>query len=267
MFDLVTSFGVAVGLNLVMFIPAYFFKTDKLTDLSYGISFALVALIAFFMNDFNPFKSLLLVMVLLWSVRIGSFLFVRIRKMKQDKRFDGIRESFFKFLGFWLIQGFTVWVVLLPSTLFFSKETVVFTVLSVVGLLVWLAGFAIETVADLQKYRFANDPQNKDRWIDTGLWHYSRHPNYFGEITHWLGIYLFTVSSLTGSFVAVGFLSPLYIALLIIFFSGIPKLEAYADSKWGDSPDYQVYKKDTSILIPLPKKSRTYNLKQEKPID
>lgn len=251
---LLDSFIIAMGLNILMFIPAFIFKTDKLTDLSYGVSFALVAVIVFFQNSFDTSKLLLLVMILLWSIRIGGFLFIRIRKMKRDKRFDGIRESFIKFLGFWLLQGFTVWIVLFPSILFFSEQNVSITTLSVVGLVMWFSGLVIETIADKQKYEFLKNSDNKGRWIDGGLWHYSRHPNYFGEITHWLGVYLFVVSSLSGVLPIIALIGPIYLAWLIIFVSGIPKLERYADDRWGDDPNYVKYKKRTSNLIPLPTK-------------
>lgn len=238
-----------------MFIPAYLFKTDKLTDLSYSISFAVVAIITLLLHPITPLKIVLLAMIVLWSLRIGGYLFIRIRNIKKDKRFDGIRENFFKFLGFWTLQGFTVWVVLIPSILFFSVEERNFNTLTAIGGILWFAGLLIETISDYQKYTFINDSNNKDTWIDSGLWKYSRHPNYFGEILHWLGIYIFTTSDLSGWLLLLGFVSPVYIATLIIFVSGIPKLEQYADNRWGNNPRYIEYKKRTSILLLLPQKS------------
>lgn len=248
------SFALALGINLLMFVPAYFFKTDKLTDISYGLSFIIVAMLLFWGSAQDLGHILLLLMIALWSARISLYLFIRIRKMKRDKRFDGMRENFFSFLKFWILQGVTVWVVLLSATAYFSVSGSTLTTFSYVGLFVWAVGLLIETIADYQKYTFINNEENKGKWIESGLWKYSRHPNYFGEITHWFGIFLFVVPVLSGASVGVAFLSPLYIAILIIFVSGIPKLEKGADKRWGDNPDYQTYKKQTSILIPLPRK-------------
>ena len=244
------AFAIALGLNILMFIPAFIFKTDKLTDLSYAISFAVVAFVLFLNSAKEIGHILLLSLVVLWAIRLGGYLFIRIRKIDRDKRFDGMREDFFKFLRFWLLQGATVFVVLLAAVPFFSATSVDPTTLSYIGLIIFIAGLVIEAVADIQKYTFINDNKNEGKWIDEGLWHYSRHPNYFGEITLWFGVYLYTLSHLSGIDILIGFISPLYIALLIIFVSGIPLLEKAADKRWGENPEYQKYKKTTSSLIP-----------------
>ncbi len=248
------AFIIAVGLNLLLFIPAFLFKTDKLTDLSYALSFAIVASVLFFLSPQETGHLLLLSMIVLWALRLGGYLFIRIHKIKRDKRFDGMRESFPRFLRFWLLQGTTVFVVLLGAVSFFSIDSVAMATLSYIGLLVFAFGLLIETIADIQKYRFINNPRNEGKWIDEGLWHYSRHPNYFGEILVWFGVYLFVLAHITGIDAFIGLLSPLYIALLIIFVSGIPLLEKAADKRWGDDPEYQKYKESTSALILLPKK-------------
>ena len=192
-------------------------------------------------------------MIVIWGLRIALYLFKRVIKMGRDKRFDKIRPSFLKFLGFWILQGITVWVVLLAALLFFMNKTV-FSAITIIGLLIWILGFLIETFADHQKHVFKNNPKNKGKWIESGLWKYSRHPNYFGEITCWTGIFLFTLSSLPGLYKLLALISPLYIAFLIIFVSGLPKLEKSADMKWGTNKNFQEYKKRTSILVPLPNK-------------
>ena len=248
------AFLIAVGLNILMFIPAFIFKTDKLTDLSYAISFALVAGILFFNSTQELGHMVLFSMIVLWALRLGVYLFIRIRKIERDKRFDGMRESFSKFFRFWLLQGITVFIVLLSSIPYFSSSGTELSTLALIGMLVFASGLVIETFADLQKYRFINNAENKGEWIDEGLWHYSRHPNYFGEILVWTGVYVFTLSLVSGADALIGFSSPLYIALLIIFVSGIPLLERGADKRWGDNPEYLKYKKTTSPLILLPKK-------------
>jgi steroid 5-alpha reductase family enzyme len=239
---------IALAFNLIMFLFAYKFKTDKLTDLSYALTFIFLTILCFLLGNFSRIKLILVLMVLLWAFRLGVFLFIRIRKIKKDRRFDGIRENFFKFFGFWFLQGITVWIILLPSLMLLNSEPRI-TLLSWIGFAVWFVGLTIETFSDLQKYQF-NKGNKEGKWVSAGLWKYSRHPNYFGEILCWLGVYIFSFSSLTNLQRLFAFSSPLFIALLIIFISGLPKLEKYAENKWGKLKEYKEYKRKTSILIP-----------------
>ena len=248
--ELILALVISVGINIIMFIPAFIFKTDKLTDISYAITFAVVAITSFFSKQFQIPSLILLFMVLAWAFRLGTYLFVRIQKTGRDKRFDGMRENFFKFGRFWLLQGITVSIILIPSSLFFGLKHENFSLLSILGLVIWIFGLTVETIADYQKFKFTQDPRNKGKWIEIGIWKYSRHPNYLVEIMNWLGIYIFTLSGLTPIRSAIGFISPLYIAVLIIFVSGIPLLEKSADKKWGDIKKYQEYKKKVGVLIP-----------------
>jgi len=250
---LLLTFLISLVIQLVLFIPAFFFKTDKLTDLSYGLTFILLAWLAFLINAYSPWKLLLVIMITLWGLRLAGYLFIRILKTKKDKRFDSIRESFPRFFSFWVLQGISVWIILL-STLIFLNKTPVYSTLTVIGIFIWAIGIGLEATADQQKYAFSRKAENKGRWISSGLWRYSRHPNYFGEIACWLGIYLLTFSSLPGFDKLIAVASPLFIAFLIIFVTGLPKLEKHADEKWGGNKDYLDYKKRTSVLVPLPPK-------------
>lgn len=234
--------------QIVMFIPAFIYKTDKLTDLSYSLTFIFLALFAFFTNSFSAEKLILLIMICLWAVRLGSYLFIRINKIGKDARFDDKRDYFFKFLGFWLLQGLTVWIVILASLNFFKNNSSN-TFFLVIGLLIWLKGLVIETIADWQKFTFRNNPLNKKSWISTGLYRYSRHPNYYGEFLVWLGIFVFTFQGLN-LISLVSFASPVFIFLMLFFVSGIPLLEESAEKKFGKYKEYQEYKKRTSIFIP-----------------
>jgi steroid 5-alpha reductase family enzyme len=247
---------IALGFNLILFLFAYKFKTDKLTDLSYALTFIILISLGLFIGDISKLKLILFFMILLWAFRLGIFLFIRIRKIKKDRRFDGIRENFFKFLGFWFIQGITVWIILLPSLMFLGSETKI-SILSWIGLGIWFIGLTIETFSDLQKYQF-NKTNKKDKWISTGLWKYSRHPNYFGEILCWIGVYLFSFSSLTNLQRIFSLNSPIFIIILLVFITGLPKLEEYANKKWGKIKEYKEYKRKTSILIPWPQKSNIF---------
>lgn len=248
---LATTFALAIGINVLMFLPAYLLKTDKLTDISYALTFAFVSFLALISNHPTLPKSLLFLLILLWALRLGGYLLLRIRKIGKDKRFDGRREKFWSFANFWLLQGATAWIVLLPSIMFFGNKIQQLSAYSYIAMVIWLLGLLIETVADAQKFNFIGNPANQGKWINTGLWKYSRHPNYFGEILAWVGIYLFTVFGLTPIQSLAGAISPIFIATLIIFVSGIPLLEKSADKRWGNNKEYKKYKKEVGILVPF----------------
>lgn len=254
--NLFIAFIIALGLNILIFIPAYLWKTDKLTDISYAITFALLAIIGLISGGISIPSIILVFAILIWSIRLGSYLLIRIHKMGRDIRFDEMRKSFWQFGRFWFLQGLTVWVVLIPSLLFLAKSPTKLPWYAYVGLSIWACGLAIEAVADMQKYQFINNSKNKGRWIDTGIWKYSRHPNYFGEISLWFGLYIFVFGNLSTTETLIGIIGPLYITLLILFVSGIPLLEKRADKKWGDNPEYIEYKKSTNILVPWFKKKK-----------
>ncbi len=248
---MIELFLVSIAINLLMFIPAFRYKTDKLTDLSYALSFIVLSTVAFLSSQKDPAHLILLVMVLTWSIRLGGFLFLRIRKQKRDKRFDEMRDSFWKFGRFWLLQGVSVYVILLASLFAWNKDGLMFGWLNLAGLAVFITGLLIESTADYQKRKFSAKAENKDKWIDTGLWSISRHPNYLGEMLVWAGVYTYTFSYLSNSERLIGLLSPLYIVCLLLFVSGIPLLEKAADQKWGENAEYKKYKKRTPVLLPI----------------
>jgi len=241
---------ISLGINLLMFIPAFILKTDKLTDISYSITFIVLVLYSFFINDVSLLTILLLIMVVIWAIRLGGYLLIRIRKIGKDKRFDDRRENFFSFLKFWILQGVSVFFIMIPILLFMNIENKEFNFLVVFGIIIWLGGLILESVADYQKYKFINDPLNKDKWIDKGVWKYSRHPNYLGEMMIWIGLYLFMLPSFSFGQSIFGLMGPLYIILLINFVSGIPLLEKGANKKWGNNIEYKSYKKRVGILLP-----------------
>jgi len=241
--------------QITFFIYAAIFKTDKVTDLSYGLTFIILAIFSLVNSGhYYPYQVLTAIMIGLWGVRLSGYLFIRILKTKRDKRFDGVREDFWKFAGFWFLQAISVWVISLPSSYILNLENnSKFNIFMILGLLVWLTGLTIETIADSQKFRFKNDPKNKGLWIDIGIWKYSRHPNYFGEISCWWGIFIYSLSFQNGaSWLTI--VGPLFITFLIMFVSGIPTLEKKYKERYKDNADYQKYKKETSLLIPWFKK-------------
>lgn len=246
------TFIASIAINIVMFVPAFIFKTDKLTDVSYAVTFIVVAIAGFSASQQTPLHTLVFLLVLLWALRLGTFLFVRINKIKKDARFDKMRDKFIKFLQFWLLQGATVFVVMLSSTLGFSQSETSFDAFTTLGLISFFGGLLIESVADAQKYRFNSGP-NKGTWIDQGVWRMSRHPNYLGEMMVWVGMYFVVFSSFTGYNMLWALISPLYIISLLLFVSGVPLLERAANKKWGSNKKYLDYKSEVPVLLPTPK--------------
>lgn len=248
-------FGLSVGLAFLIqwlvFIPSYLLQTEKFFDLTGSLTYISIALIAVFSSANLDGRSILLaVLVILWALRLGSFLFGRIRKAGRDDRFDELKPSFFRFLNVWTIQAlwvtFTAAAALVAITASTRKELDLF---AVIGALLWILGFAIEVAADTQKSRFNADPGNKGKFIQTGLWSRSRHPNYFGEILLWIGVAVIALPVLQG-WQWVALISPVFVTLLLTRVSGIPLLEQKADKKWGGQAEYEEYKKRTPVLIP-----------------
>ncbi len=245
--------AIAVGLNLLVFLFAYLKQTDKLTDITWATTFIVLATIALArLDQKNSLNVLLTLMVYVWALRLGGFLLVRVLKHGKDSRFDDRRSSFFGFMKFWIGQGFTAWVMLLP--IFFANNLPRdFSLLTWFGFAIWIVGIAMETTADFQKYYFTSKPENTGKWIDKGLWHYSRHPNYFGEMLIWSGLYIFCYKSLVGIEIIYGLASPLLIISLLRFVTGVPILEQMADKRWGSNPAYKEYRRSTGLLLPIRK--------------
>lgn len=243
--------GLAFLIQWVVFIPAYLRQTEKFFDLTGSLTYISVTLIALLSSAGADGRAYLLAaLVIIWAVRLGTFLFTRVQKAGKDDRFDEIKPSFIRFLNVWTIQGlwvtFTTAAALVGITTSTRKELDLF---ALIGFLVWVLGFAIEVVADAQKSRFNADPKNKGKFIQTGLWSRSRHPNYFGEILLWVGVALIAVPVLQG-WQWVALISPVFVAFLLTRVSGVPLLEQKADKKWGGQEDYESYKRRTPVLIP-----------------
>jgi steroid 5-alpha reductase family enzyme len=248
------AFLVILGLQVLFFIIAASFRTDKVTDLAYGISFFITLWLIFLSAPYSLTKLLIVIAVTLWGLRLASYLFIRILKIGRDKRFDDRRDNFWEFAKFWVLQAISIWIILLPYIWLINQPAMEIKPLFYVGLIIWAVGLAIEAVADQQKFRFKNNPENKGRWTNIGLWKYSRHPNYFGEILCWLGLFIAVFPYLSG-LKYLFIISPIYITSLLLFVSGIPPLEKRYDEKYGDNRKYQQYKSSTSLLIPWFKKT------------
>ena len=243
---------LAFLIHWLLFIPAYLLKTEKFFDLSGSVTYiSIVSYVLFFnYNSENIIGNLILAsFIIIWAVRLGSFLFFRIKKAGEDKRFRELKISFTRFFLVWNISG--MWVSfcsMCAITAISSGNGVQLNPLFYIGAVTFLVGFILEIVADHQKTAFRKDPKNKDKFINTGLWARSQHPNYVGEITLWAGIALISFSSLKG-WGYISLISPIFTYWLLVFVSGIPQLEESGEKKWGHLKAYQDYTKNTPKLI------------------
>ncbi|KNY04054.1 DUF1295 domain-containing protein [Microbacterium sp. GCS4] len=245
--------AAAFAIQVLAFIPAAIFRTERFFDLTGSLTFIVISVaLVLLAPHADALSWVLATMVVVWAARLGTFLARRVHRAGSDGRFDEIKGSPLRFLQTWVIQG--AWISLTAAAAWIAigadaDERAPLGWLSVVGVVVWAVGLVIEIVADAQKSRFRADPANKDEFIRTGLWSRARHPNYFGEIVVWVGVFVTAAPALVGwQWIAV--LSPLFVILLLTRVSGIPLLEARAEKKWGDRADYVAYRDSTPVLIP-----------------
>ena len=242
---------LAFIIQWVLFIPAYMFQTEKFYDLSGSITYISVVSYSFYnnynSNDLNFGNIILSLLIIIWAIRLGSFLFIRIKKAGEDIRFREIKKSPSRFFMTWTLQG--MWVSICSAcALAGIANGIEINSYFYTGLLIFTLGFITEIIADNQKSKFRRDPINKDKFITSGIWKYSRHPNYLGEITLWLGISVISFSSLEG-LELVTLISPIFTYLLLVYVSGVRILEYNGNKKWGHLDSYKKYKEKTPRLI------------------
>ena len=244
---------LAFLIQWVAYIPAYVFQTEKFYDLTGSLTYLSVTWYALILasGDFanaNLANTVIVLLISLWALRLGSFLFMRIHKDGEDKRFRTIKPSATQFFMTWTLQGLWVSLCSMCALTAISSDTgVVVNALFYFGLGLFVLGFSTEIVADNQKSKFRSFPENRDKFITTGLWAKSRHPNYFGEIVLWAGIAVMSFSSLEG-WQYLTLISPIFTYILLVYVSGVRMLEARADLKWGHDENYKKYKSNTPVL-------------------
>lgn len=245
--------ALAFSINWLVYLPSAIAKTEHYYDLTGGISYLVVTICALLLSGEPDMRDVLVAaMIVIWSLRLASFLFLRISKAGKDSRFDDIKVQPIRFLLAWTLQG--LWVVLTAAAalaVITGGQQEPIGVIGIIGIAVWVFGMAIETVADRQKSKFREDPANEGRFINTGLWAWSRHPNYFGEIVLWTGVAIVAVPVLHG-WQWLTLISPVFVTLLLTKVSGVPMLEDKADERWGGQEDYETYKRRTPVLVPKP---------------
>jgi steroid 5-alpha reductase family enzyme len=242
---------LAFGIQWLAFLPAYLAQSERYYDLLGAATYLTVVWFAASRRG-DPNSLLLALLISLWALRLGTFLFLRIRAAGSDRRFERIKPHFFRFLQTWTLQG--LWVVVTAGAALAAMTSAVVVEpgpAAWLGGSLWLLGFAIEVVADAQKRTFRRDPGNRGRYISSGLWAWSRHPNYFGEILLWSGVALIAAPALQGAQL-ITLVSPLFVYLLLTRVSGVPMLEAQGRRQWGDEPGYQRYLQHTPRLLPRP---------------
>ena len=243
--------SMAVLIQFVIFLPSFLFQTEKFYDLTGSLTYISVTSIAYFSLE-NPstIDTILYLYVIVWAGRLGIFLFRRINKDGKDERFDKAKKKFFWFLQYWMGQA--AWVVFTAGAsilAILSPVEAELEVIAFIGIFLWWLGFLIEVISDYQKRKFRETSDPKTEFISTGLWARSRHPNYFGEITLWVGMAVISLSSLSGIEYVTAVVSPLFVYLLLRKAEGVPMLERIADERYSELPDYQEYKANTPVLM------------------
>lgn len=234
------------------FIISLIKKRNDVADIAWGIGFVLIAWLSFFISGFS-FKAILVnSLVTVWGLRLAWHIFNRNKNKPEDSRYLEWRKTWKNFylrsfLQVFMLQGIFLFLISLPVIFINNSVSNNFGILEIMGLLIWGLGFYFESIGDYQLKQFITKPGNKGKIMNQGLWRYSRHPNYFGEVTQWWGLYIIALSIPFGFLTIIG---PITITILILFVSGVPLLE----KKYAGRKDFEEYKKRTSVFFPLPPK-------------
>jgi steroid 5-alpha reductase family enzyme len=242
--------SVSFVLHWIIFIPSFAFQTEHYFDLTGSISYLSAVALAFYLNpSVDPRDLLIGLLIVVWAVRLGSFLFMRVKQDGKDDRFTIMKTQFHWFLMTWTLGGLWVFLTMAAGlAAITSNTTQPFGLMAYLGLALWVFGFSIEVIADRQKRAFKKNQQKDKEFITSGLWAWSRHPNYFGEITLWIGLTLIALPVLSG-WQLVTLISPVFVYILLTKISGIPLLENRGMKKWGSDPEYIDYVNRTPALI------------------
>jgi len=255
----VLVFCTNFGIQAVFGILALLLNTEIFFDFVGSLTFISCSILCLMFDEtpevstsIKEIKVIQMVCVCLWAGKLGSFLLYRVLKSDGDKRFVEIKKSKVRFFRVWMIQGAWVYLNMVPSLFVFTakKENPRLALVSLAGWALYAFGLIFETVADYQKTMFRSKEENKEKFITTGLWSISRHPNYFGEILLWYGLFIAAVPYFTSPFNYLSIFCPTLTALLIVKISGVPMLEKSGLKKWGDDPKYIEYLNTTSSIIP-----------------
>lgn len=248
-------FLAVLAFNWLGFLAAVTLKTEAFYDAFGALSFMGLTIASLVHGgNITPRSVLVSSLVLLWAVRLASYLVPRIMREGSDCRFDEIKKDPKSFFIMWTGQAVWAWTVLLPVLVVNGVQGAhpLGRWSDVLGVALYLTGLTIEVVADWQKSQFKARPENKGQFINEGLWAYARHPNYFGEMVLWWGVFFTSMAVFKAPHYAT-VVSPLFVFVLLRYGSGVPPLEKLAHQRWGDNPEYKKYVEKTNRFIPLPK--------------
>jgi len=236
------------------FIVSLIKKRNDVADIAWGLGFIVLSWTSFFISGEETMRGLIAcILITIWGTRLAWHIYLRNRNKTEDYRYLQWRKEWGNwflvrsYFQVYILQGIFLYLIVFPVLFINKNATSGITLFDIFGILVWITGFIFESVGDSQLKEFIKNPLNKGKIMTSGLWKYSRHPNYFGEVTQWWGLYIMALSILNGWTTIFG---PLTITCLILFVSGIPLLE----KKYIGRKDFEEYKKKTSIFFPLPPK-------------
>ncbi len=243
------------------FIVSLIKKRNDVADIAWGLGFVVICIYQVWTKPIYPISGLVYILVALWGLRLALHIGSRSKGKAEDFRYEKWREewgnSFLirSYLQVYVLQGFFMVLISVPILIisiaprpeFLGMFHLYFNTFTVIGLVIWFIGFAFETIGDYQLSVFIKNKKSKTDIMQTGLWRYTRHPNYFGEVLVWWGIFIITLPFHYGIW---GIISPLIITYLLLYVSGIPLLEA----KYTDNAQFQAYKNRTSAFFPMPPK-------------
>lgn len=239
----------------MVFLVAQMKKSHSIVDIGWGLGFVMIALFSFWMNKEPTIQSLIItILVLLWGLRLSYHLYKRNWNQREDYRYTEMRKKWGptyqrikSYIFIYMLQMILLYIIALPILIVNTKTTQSVTWFEYVGMAVWFVGYFFEVVGDYQLKRFISDKNNQGKLMRTGLFQYTRHPNYFGEATMWWGIFLISIGG--GQFIAI--ISPILITYLLLYVSGVPLLE----KKLENHPSFNDYKSKTNKFFPwIPKK-------------
>jgi steroid 5-alpha reductase family enzyme len=249
------SYFVTLGIILFLYMNFWFvvsllIKRNDVADVAWGLGFVLLAWVSLFISETNSILGIIVTLfVTVWGLRLAWHVHSRNKGKTEDYRYLAWRKQWGKwfymrsYAQVYMLQGTLLFLVALPVLVINNNLGGDVNILAMLGIVVWIIGFFFEVVGDSQLARFIKNKDNQGKLMTTGLWSYTRHPNYFGEVTLWWGIWLVALSVPYGWATVIG---PLTITTLILKVSGIPMLE----KKMTEHPDFAEYKKKTSVFIP-----------------
>jgi steroid 5-alpha reductase family enzyme len=250
MFQFVAWSALIIFVYMTMiFLLAQMLEDNSIVDIGWGLGFIFIAIFTLFIGEINSRKILFNALIILWGLRLSIYIFIRNHGRGEDFRYKNWRNIWKHFMlrsffQIFMLQGLIMLIVVLPVIRVNSAAPRSVGFFDVIGLLIFIIGFLFEVIGDQQMSNFKKNSENYGKLMTTGLWKYTRHPNYFGEVLLWWGIWLFAIPEINGLFTIIG---PITISLLIRYVSGVPMLE----QKYKGRTDWEVYKSETPVFIPF----------------